>query len=267
VLGRAGLHASGVLFAVSIGLGLSATFHSAVLREVRWPFLAALAGSAAAACAMCAGTRHMMIYAPIPLVLSAVGIRERFPTARPALAGLAVVLGLFTPLSIFGAEDPYEHVLTNDPRYSEVARDLAREMGPGDCWLSYPYFFANPLYREHRFPEPLAPLNGDEFEAALRSRPGDVACFVFTSEAVAASDPQLRDASFKRTYHSGMTLVKLPLREAGRLLREGEPPAEPALRPVFRARSAIHVPPGAAIRRREDASPDQGWLGGSLALP
>ena len=48
---------------------------------------------------------------------------------------------------------------------------------------------------------------------------------------------------------------------------ECEAPAEPALAPVLRGRGATWARAGAAIRRLEDSSPDQGWLGRSLALP
>ncbi len=209
--GTVGLTLSGVMFIALVALGVHTTFErDSRLREFRWPFLATLVSSAISACAMCAGTRHMLLYVPIPIVLAGIGARRLFGRPSASYAALVAVLAIGTLLSLFYTEDPYRYVLTNDARYSAVARDLRARMAPGDTWVSLPYFLAMPLYREHAFPEPAMPLNETEFHEFLQARPKDHACFAFVPIHIADGDPMLGGAVWRRTYLSGMTLVELP---------------------------------------------------------
>ena len=174
--------------------------------------LVAVLASVWATCVMCAGVRHMMIYATMPIVLAGVGARSLFPSRASAAAGLVVLLAVFTTLSLWGAEDPYRTILVNDPRYSDVARDLRNGLKPGDIWTSWPYFAASPLYRYGPFPEPVLPLTEQEFQQTLDDRPPDHACFVLTTPQDAALNPRLGPATDKIQYINGMTLVRLPPR-------------------------------------------------------
>lgn len=211
--GAVGLWISGLAFVALVAVGLWAMFHRTdALRSARWPMLVAVLVSVWGTCVMCAGVRHMMIYATMPIVLAGVGARSLFPSRESAAAGLAAVLVVFTTLSLWGAEDPYRTILVHDSRYSEIARDLHSALKPGDVWISWPYFAGSPLYRYGPFPEPILPLTEQEFQQALDDRPADHACFVLTTPQDAAQNPTLRPATDKTEYLNGMTLVRLPAR-------------------------------------------------------
>lgn len=212
-LGEPWLWAAGGAFVVLIAAGLAAVFDRGYdLRVVRWPFLVALGLVCAAGVVMCAGTRHVLVYTPMPLVLSALGARKVLTPDAPGarLAVLTAVLAVFVPWSLFYAEDPYRHVLTNDPRYSEIAVDLKAGLAPGDVWITFPYFYGNPLFRWGPFPEPIQPLSLDDFHKAVAGRPADRACFVLVPQLIADSDPALASPAFKRIYGAQITLLKLP---------------------------------------------------------
>ena len=217
-LGEPWLWAAGGAFVGLIAAGLVAAFDPTYeLRYVRWPFATALVLVCAAGVVMCAGTRHVLVYTPMPLVLSAMGARRLFGAGRVSLGALAAVLAVFAPWSLFWAEDPYKHVLTNDPKYSRIAADLRAGLGPGDVWFTFPYFYGNPLFQYGPFPEPTQPLGVPEFHEALAKRPAGRACFVLVPQHMADGDPALAGAVWRRTYGAGLTLLKLPPPAAGEL--------------------------------------------------
>jgi hypothetical protein len=202
---------SGIAWVVLILNGLRILFTQEWGRGFRWPFLVALVVSLCVPFVAASGVRHLMIYGVIPMVLSGIGARGLFRSSVAAMAGVAVLLVVFTPISLAcGDECRYGLVMTTEVRYSQVADLLAREMEPGDIWISWPYFLGCPLYPYRpELPEPVMPITLDEFKEAVRRRPVDHTCFVLMVLADENADPALRQPVWRLEYPNGMVLLKL----------------------------------------------------------
>lgn len=211
-LGEEAMWASGVAWVLLILNGLRLLFaDDSPYREFRWPFLVATVVSFVVPFYASSGVRHLMIYGVVPMVVSAIGARALFASPRAALAGAAVMLAVFTPLSLACRECAYRYILfPADIPYSPVARRLAAEIKPGDVWISWPYFACCPLYPYADLPEPIMPITGDEFHEALHNRPADHACFVWMNKTDEGADPVLKQAVMRVEYPNGMILLKLP---------------------------------------------------------
>jgi hypothetical protein len=210
--GKTWLWTSGVAWALLILNGLRLLFTQAWGRGFRWPFLIVLAVSLSMPFVASSGVRHLMIYEVMPMVLSAAGARGLFRTVGAATAGAAALLAVFTPLSL-ACRDwqcPYRFIMASEVRYSEVADLLARQMRPGDVWISWPYFLACPLYPYRQLPDPVMPITFPEFKKAVQERPSNHACFVLMAPANQHDDPTLEHPEWRLEYPNGMILLKLP---------------------------------------------------------
>lgn len=217
-LGDEGLWASGLLFCLLIALGAAALFAPGTpYRGVRWPFLVVAGFTMSVPMVASHEVRHQMIYGVVPMVLAAIGARALFRSERAGLAGQAVVLLVLGGLALVRPADPYETILPAETRYSEVAARLARELAPGDVWLSWPYFAGIPLarYQPPPLPEPILPLNPAELDEALRGRPADRSLFVLTGGVFLSLHPALREAEPIATFSNDLRLLRFPPRREG----------------------------------------------------
>jgi hypothetical protein len=201
---------SAIAWVVLILNGLRLLFTEEWGRGFRWPFLIALVVCLCVPFAASSSVRHLMSYGVIPMVLSGIGARGLFRSSIAALAGVAALLVVFTPISLaYGDECRYGLIMTSEVRYSQVADLLAREMEPGDIWISWPYYLGCPLYPYRELPEPAMPITPDEFKEALRKRPADHSCFVLLVRVDEKADPALEHPAWRIEYLNGMVLLKL----------------------------------------------------------
>jgi hypothetical protein len=208
--GKAWEWGSGIAWVVLILNGLRILFTEEWGRGFRWPFLIALVVCLSVPFVASSGVRHLMIYGVIPMVLSGIGARGLFRGSIAALAGVAVLLVVFTPISLAcGDECRYGLIMTSEVRYSQVANLLAKEMEPGDIWISWPYFLGCPLYPYRELPEPVMPITRDEFKEALHKRPADHSYFVLLVRVDEKADPALEHPAWRIEYPNGMVLLKL----------------------------------------------------------
>ncbi|MBX6312147.1 MAG: hypothetical protein IRY99_04395 [Isosphaeraceae bacterium] len=209
--GVEGLWLSGLLFGLLMVLGVAILLRSdPSYRGVRGPLLLVAAVALAVPFKASNEVRHLMIYGVAPLILAAIGARGLFRSETTALVAVAALLLGLGAIALIDPEDSYHTIVASETRYSEAADRLARAMKPGDVWISWPYFVGVPLYRSHKVPEPLLPLNEGELEEALRDRPADRACFVLTSRDYAEALRCLRPATTVTGFENGLVILKFP---------------------------------------------------------
>jgi len=190
-MGQAGSTVAGVAFALlALAGGVLLTLGTSA--RCGGPLLAAALGALVAMFGMCPGSRHMMLYATPLLVLAGIALGmlcEWKWVPRLLLTGTLLVLAM---LELAAPLDPYRDVLDADHRYTQIAPVLEAEMRPGDQWIAFPYFLAEPLYRYVSLPAPLATHEGEKaFQAVLSAPRGGRGLVILTTREVQAREPSL----------------------------------------------------------------------------
>jgi hypothetical protein len=80
---------------------------------------------------------------------------------------LMVFLAALGALGILRPIDPYRIIFPTDTDYALAARTLEQQLKGNDRWLSYPYYFSNPLYRYADLPEPGWPATDAELVKSI----------------------------------------------------------------------------------------------------
>ncbi len=176
---------------------------------VGWPLSIALAMCGAMMLIAPTGVRFLVPFMVFPCIFAGVALRELGRTPHGA-ALLAILLLLsMGSLSVAAPVNPYARHFREDEPYSPFANALRANLQPGDIWIAFPYFFADPLFRYAQLPPPLQPQsNAQMAEALAQTRPGH-SCFILTGGQIAAQFPQLRSARVILGSTDGMELLRV----------------------------------------------------------
>jgi hypothetical protein len=165
-----------------------------VADDVRIALLLSLVASFAAPLLIGVDLRFMMSYAVVPTIFIGVYVYHLLGTDRIRSLGLTGIGLCFGSLGIWNLSDPYGLGLVHDPNWARAAAVLKGHLGTGQEWVSYPYFWANDVYRYGRFPEPLLPQTAEAFRRIITKRPRVTDLFVLVRESTSQEFEVLREA-------------------------------------------------------------------------
>jgi hypothetical protein len=151
--------------------------------------------------------RFMVGYLTLPSLAAALG--AAWLAGRRVAPAVCVVLGLLIGTAILRPLDPYEW-FPRETQWSQIATKLQAEHGR-EPWATYPYFFANCLYRYRGdLPDPTHFDDPEAFREWLKAP--HPAMWLVIHDRQRADVPELSEFEIRASFANDYRLLRLPER-------------------------------------------------------